>query len=364
MKYIHDNGYNVVPMSDLLKFLKHEKGLPPNSVVITIDDGYKSAIVYAAPILKKYGYPWTFFIYPEFITVNEGTGAASWNDLLALQAEGVDIESHSMTHPQLTRHHQKVKGVWHDFSPAEYDQWLTNETAGAKALLEQKLGRPVTCFAYPYGDYNKEVEAKAIAAGYEAIFTVADNPVHSTTDLHSIGRYTITQSVVKNFAAYLHQGALGVTEADPAPGATISNPRPVITAVLGYMGNINPNDIETDVLDFGTVRHDYDPKTSTIRLYLPRDLIQPVVKVNLRVRDADTGQIMVANWHFNYEPAGPGVAHPPILPAASGSSAATNAPLSSLSRPATSTSVTSLPATNPPAAVPSGPAVGAPRTSP
>ena len=135
MKYIHDNGYHVIPMSDLLKFLKHEIGLPPNSVVITIDDGYKSAIVHAAPILKKYGYPWTYFVYPQFITVNEGAGAASWNDLLALQADGVDIESHSMTHPQLPKHTQKWKGSIHALSPEEYDEWLTNETLGSKTLL-------------------------------------------------------------------------------------------------------------------------------------------------------------------------------------------------------------------------------------
>ena len=147
MKYIHENGYHVIPMSDLIKFLNHQIGLPPNSVVITIDDGYKSAVVYAAPILKQYGYPWTFFIYPDFVTVNEGKGAVSWNDLLALQADGVDIESHSMTHPQLPKHTQKWKGSIHALSPEEYDEWLTNETLGSKTELEQKMGKPITCFA-------------------------------------------------------------------------------------------------------------------------------------------------------------------------------------------------------------------------
>jgi len=330
MKYIHDNGYHVVPLSDVLRFVKHEITLPPGSVAITIDDGYKSAIDYAAPILKKYGYPWTFFIYPDFITVNEGSGAASWKDLLDLQAEGVDIESHSMTHPKLTSHHQQIKKVWHNLSPEEYDAWLTNETAGAKALLEQKMGKPITCFAYPYGDYNKQVEAKAIAAGYEAIFTVADNPVHSTTSLHSIGRYTLTREEEKNFPAYLRQSALSLTKADPEPGATVSNPRPVITAVLAPMGadKIDPASIETSVRDFGVVRHDFDPQTNTVRLYLSRDLILPVALVNIRAKDASTGQVMVANWHFNYEPGGATVtaAHPPIAPATNSPSASTKAP--------------------------------------
>jgi len=334
MKYIHDNGYHVIPMSDLLKFLKHQITLPSNCVCITIDDGYKSAIVYAEPILKKYGYPWTFFIYPDFVTVGEGPGAASWKDLLALQAEGVDIESHSMTHPNLKLHRQKVKGVWQNFTPEQYADWLKNETAGSKALLEQKMGKPIICFAYPYGEYNTQVENAAIAAGYEAIFTVADNPVHATTDLHSIGRYTITQGVEKNFAAYLRQGALGLDAADPAPGATITDPRPVITARLGYAGTLDPKSIETSVRDFGTVRHDFDPQTNTLRLYLPRDLIQAVALVNIRVKDASTGEWMVANWHFNYEPAGATVpVHPPIAPATNTPSASppmtpasTNAP--------------------------------------
>jgi peptidoglycan/xylan/chitin deacetylase (PgdA/CDA1 family) len=328
MKYIHDNGYHVVPLSDLIRFLKHEITLPPGSVVITIDDGYKSAIVYAAPILKKYGFPWTFFIYPDFITVNEGSGAASWKDLLELQKEGVDIESHSMTHPQLTRHRQLIKGVWHNLSPEEYDAWLTNETAGARTLLEQKLGRPIPYFAYPYGDYNSQVKAKAIAAGYKAILTVAGNPVHSTTDPFSIGRYTITQSEVKNFASDLHQGALALSKTEPDPGATISDPRPVITAVLDPMGEgkIDPQSIKTTVYDFD-VRHDFDPQTNTVRLYLPRDLIQPLVQVTIHIKDATTGRLMVANWRFNYaaEASATTSIHPPIAPA-------TNAPPASNSQ--------------------------------
>jgi peptidoglycan/xylan/chitin deacetylase (PgdA/CDA1 family) len=306
MKYIHDNGYHVVPLTDVVRFIKHEITLPPGSVCITLDDGYKSAMVYAAPILKKYGYPWTFYIYPAFITVNEGSGACSWNDLLELQKEGVDIECHSMTHPQLPRKGNKT--------PDEYAAWLKNETAGAKAVLEQHMGKPITSFAYPFGAYNKQVEQAVVDAGYETIITVADNPVHSTTSLHSIGRYTITQNVVKNFAAYLHQSALGLTKADPEPGATITNPRPVITAVLTNMSAdaLDPASIETQVRDFGIVKHDFDPQTNTLRVYLPRDLVSSPVLVHLRVKDAKTGQIMVANWHFNYEPAAFAATHAPI----------------------------------------------------
>ncbi len=314
MKYLHDNGYHVVPLSDVVRFIKHEIGLPPNSVAISIDDGYKSAINFAAPVLKQYNYPWTFFVYPQFITRTEGKGAASWPDLVELQKEGVDVECHSMTHPILTSHTQKFKGPRHALTPEEYDEFLTDETFTAKAILEKELNKKIVYFAYPYGAYNKAVQAKVLAAGFEAIFTVADNPVHTTTSLDSIGRYVITKPVERLFASYLRQGALSVAEADPAPGATTSNPRPVITAVLGYTGNLDAKSLETDVRDYGAVPHDFDPKTSTVRLHLPRDLIQSEVLVNIRIRDAQSGQMMVANWHFNYEPAGgaPAPVHQPI----------------------------------------------------
>jgi len=99
----------------------------------------------------------------------------------------------------------------------------------------------------------------------------------------------------------------------------------VITAVLGYTGTLDPKTMEATVRDFGIVRHDFDPKTSTVRLYLPRDLVASEVLVNLRVKDAQSGQMLVYNWHFNYEPAGTGPSHPPIPSAPLTSAVATPA---------------------------------------
>ena len=335
MKYIHDNGYHVVPMSDVIAFIHHQKSLPAGSVCITFDDGYKSPLVFAKPILDKYGYPWTFFIYPQFINDTPSSsykGAASWPELVQLQKEGVDIECHSMTHPILTKKGSK--------SPEQYAAWLENETAGAKRILEQHMGKQITCFAYPYGEWNKQVQAAVQAAGFTAIFTVADNPVHSTTNPYSIGRYTITQNVEKNFAGYLHQSALSLSQADPEPGATISNPQPVITAVLTDLSadKLDPASLETQVRDMGVVKHDFDPGTNTLRIYLPRPLIQHEEFVNIRVRDAKTGQIMVANWSFNYEPGAGAVVHAPIPTVAP---APAPAPVSTNAAPAVSSGASS-----------------------
>jgi peptidoglycan/xylan/chitin deacetylase (PgdA/CDA1 family) len=295
MKYLKDSGCHVVPLSQIVSYIEGKATLPPHAVAITIDDGYKSPIVYAAPILKQYGYPWTFFCYTDFIASHENKGAASWDDLIELDKEGVDIECHSKSHPMLGHRNGR--------SPEQYDQWLTAETAGAKAILEQHLNKKIVYFAYPFGDYNKEVQDKLVAAGYEAIFTVAGNPVRATTSLLHMGRYVVTSPEQKDFTAWLHQGALSVVTATPAPGATESNARPVISATLDFDGQLDPKSIEASVKGYGSVPIDFDDKTSTVRLYLQRDLIQPVVDVSIRAKDAQTKQTMVANWQFNYEAA-------------------------------------------------------------
>ena len=365
MKYLRDNHYNVVPLSDVVAFVEHKKELPENAVAITIDDGYKSALNYAAPVLKKYGYTWTYFVYPSFITRTEGKGAASWPDLLELGREGIDVECHSETHPQLNKKFQDwPQGSHHAhmLSDAEYSAFLDNETVNAKAILEKELNKPIKYFAYPYGAYNSTVEAKVRAAGFEAVFTVAGNPIHITTLPYRMGRYIITKPVEKEFAAYLHQGALGLVEATPEPGAIVTDPKPVITAVLDFHGD--PATLETDVRDFGTVKHDFDPGTSTLRLYLPHPLVQPDVVVNIRQKDPQTGVVKVANWEFNYEAAGsPAVVHPPIEPGpvvpAPTATESTHAPAKApepaatgTPTPATTAAASPAPATN---ATPAGP---------
>jgi peptidoglycan/xylan/chitin deacetylase (PgdA/CDA1 family) len=344
MKYLYDNKYNVVPLSDVVAFAKRQKVLPPNTVAITIDDGYKSPLVFAAPILKKYNFPWTFFVYPQFIGGHPATnyrGAASWPELVELDKEGVDVECHSMTHPLLTKHGSKT--------PDQYDAWLTNETVTSKAVIEQHLGHPIKYFAYPFGDYNKAVEAKTISAGYEAIFTVANNPIHLGTNVYAMGRYIITTPVEKAYVSYLRQGALGLADIDPPPGATVTDPRPIISAVLGYAGTIDPKSIVAEVRDMGEVRYDFDPKTLMLRLYLPRDLIDSVVVVNVHAKDAVSGQTMMASWRFNYQSAASGVTHPPIASATTNPgtapATATNVPPATLVR-APATNTTEVPATH------------------
>jgi hypothetical protein len=66
MDYLATQNYSVISLSELLEGLRDNQ-LPPKPIVITIDDGYKSTFTLAYPVLKKYDFPATLFIYTNFI---------------------------------------------------------------------------------------------------------------------------------------------------------------------------------------------------------------------------------------------------------------------------------------------------------
>jgi peptidoglycan/xylan/chitin deacetylase (PgdA/CDA1 family) len=161
MEYLKANKYNVITLAELDGFLKASKPIPRRSVVITIDDGYRSAYDIAYPILKSFGFRATFFVYTDFLS---GGRSVTWPAINEMRASGViDIQSHSKSHAS--------------FSPAEgesaqsaaYAARLRAEIDPPGAMLERQLGGKVRSFAYPYGDTS----ALALRLLGERNYTVA-----------------------------------------------------------------------------------------------------------------------------------------------------------------------------------------------
>src|ERR1700728_2546660 len=130
MKELKDDGIAVVPMKDFLAWRRGEKSIPPKSAVITIDDGYVSGYQVAWPILKEFGYPFTMFIYTNY--VNVGGKSMSWGQLEEMRDGGVDIESHTVSHRDL-RHLPKGKDAP---KGQDYNAWLHGELTNSKQILE------------------------------------------------------------------------------------------------------------------------------------------------------------------------------------------------------------------------------------
>ena len=79
------------------------ESIPPRSAIITLDDGWNSTYEAAWPILKKFGYPFTLFIYTDYVKggPKSGGGSLTWSQLAELRDAGADIESHTVSHHDL-----------------------------------------------------------------------------------------------------------------------------------------------------------------------------------------------------------------------------------------------------------------------
>lgn len=117
MRWLKRAGFVTVGLDDLYDYVFNGKLLPEKSVILTFDDGYADNWIFAAPIMKKYGFKGTVFISPEFVDRRDivrdrigevpvaeleekGTeGFLSWREMRRAEDEGVlDVQAHAMTH--------------------------------------------------------------------------------------------------------------------------------------------------------------------------------------------------------------------------------------------------------------------------
>ncbi|PIU24879.1 MAG: hypothetical protein COT11_05610, partial [Candidatus Infernicultor aquiphilus] len=101
MNYLATHNYSVISLSELLKGLKNGQ-LPPKPVVITIDDGFKSTFTLAYPVLKKYNFPATLFIYTDFIERN--SNSLTWGEIKEMTENNLEIGSHTLSHCNLLQY--------------------------------------------------------------------------------------------------------------------------------------------------------------------------------------------------------------------------------------------------------------------
>jgi peptidoglycan/xylan/chitin deacetylase (PgdA/CDA1 family) len=149
----------------------------PRTVAVTFDDAYRSELTLAAPVLRELGWPATIFAPSDHVGhgpmswpgIEQWVGGPheaeltplGWDELGGLAEEGWEIGSHTCSHPRLTQ---------------VDDEALDEELRRSRATIEERLGRPCTSLAYPYGDLDDRVAAAAGAAGYEAAATLAGGP--------------------------------------------------------------------------------------------------------------------------------------------------------------------------------------------
>ena len=161
MQYLASEGYRVVSLDALVAYTALGGQLPRKSVVLTFDDGYRSFLQYAYPILAKHGFTATLFVYTDYVGTRN---AMSWDDLRRLADEGFTIGAHSKSHNDLRRHQGETAEA--------FAQRMQAELAQPLQLFRARLGREPKFLAYPYGAHDDDVVRKVQDYGYAAAFSV------------------------------------------------------------------------------------------------------------------------------------------------------------------------------------------------
>ena len=172
LRYLQENNWQVIDLATFLRGLTTPDSLPKRSALLTFDDGYRSMLTSALPVLRKFGYPSVLFVPTDFIGGTNSFDAdcepeepiCDWDELRELERWGVSVQPHGASHRQFS-----------ELNLAQQEEELHR----SKATLEAGLGKRVEVFSYPYGDdgVDSQVVKKALLqAGYQAACLYGGGP--------------------------------------------------------------------------------------------------------------------------------------------------------------------------------------------
>ena len=182
MQYIKDAGLTVITMQDFREWLLGDRRLPERCVLITIDDGWRSVYTDAFPILKAYGYPFTLYLYTDFIG---GRGRSMTLEMIReMIACGATIGCHSASHLYPSK--------WKSLEPEspEFAELLKKEFPDSVAALQQMFGICST-YCYPGGFHIPPMLECLKTNGIEIAFTVVERKVTTLENPLLVHRYMV-----------------------------------------------------------------------------------------------------------------------------------------------------------------------------
>jgi peptidoglycan/xylan/chitin deacetylase (PgdA/CDA1 family) len=153
-------GYEAVTLGRVVDAWSGRATLPARPIVLSFDDGYRSHVTAALPILSAQRWQGVLNLDLSNLAQSWGIPATGVRKLLAA---GWEVDAHSISHADLT----SLGGAA-----------LAREVSGSRRAIHRRFGVRPRFFCYPAGRYDGEVVAAVRAAGYEAATTT----VHGLAD--------------------------------------------------------------------------------------------------------------------------------------------------------------------------------------
>jgi len=289
MAYLAEHGYKVLPLAEVVALLRQGRPLPPRSVVITMDDGYRTIYSKAWPLLRKHNFPFTVFLYVEGLERGY-SNYLTWEQVREMQAAGVDFQDHSYSHHRLADRPANM-------DDKAYRRWVGADLARGRSLLAARLGRAPGFFAIPYGEYNSIVIEEARKAGYEAVLTQDGGSVGDLSDRFLLPREPILGkewATLSHFRTVLERVDLPLADFAPSLAPPLARKPARFGARVIEPERYLPDSFGIYVSELGWARARLE--NGVVSMANNRPLARRLNRVMISARERESGRTAVRFW--------------------------------------------------------------------
>lgn len=215
MSYLRDNGFQILPLQEVVQKLQNAEALPERTVVITFDDAYISVYEVAFPLLKDHAWPFTIFVSTGLVGTNTSL-YTDWDQLREMADAGATIANHTVSHPYLLNSDATE-------SKRQWLQTVAEEISQAEARITKETGQNHHLLAYPYGEYNPEIQDLVAELGFTGIGQHS-GPANSSSDFTALPRFSFSgiYASMDGFQGKVNSLAFDIRSISPASPMTSS----------------------------------------------------------------------------------------------------------------------------------------------
>ncbi|HMG89088.1 MAG TPA: polysaccharide deacetylase family protein [Chryseolinea sp.] len=230
LKYLVENDFHVLKFSEAITYLRSDQP-SKKTVVITIDDGYKSFFKNALPLLKKYKIPATLFVNTETVG---GGDYMTWDELKEVVRYDIEIGNHTHSHHYFL-----------NLPTSSRYKTFKDEIELSQSIIKKKLDLQPIVFSYPYGEFDSEMKKIVKQAGFVAAAAQNSGVMHSGSDIFQCPRFPMSEaySSIKQFVEKASMHALQISDQSPESFLLGEKNPPVLTLTLSH-GDLNLKELQ------------------------------------------------------------------------------------------------------------------------